>query len=203
MVCRLAEQSMDVLKYLALRGSAWPNACAAAISDLRKHLHKPHEKRRSGPAAAYQSETRATASQPPEQDGQDRDIRHRHDMAGIRVSEAPGHAPTPSLSSAEQHYQGSAHTMGPALNNPDTFNAPYAPMQVPYTPLTSTHVMTHYDGYDNGIPISDTSVDGLYYGDVATNDTLFDINNMELFEGFDIPFWLDDDQYSSFLGNGG
>jgi len=36
-----------------------------------------------------------------------------------------------------------------------------------------------------------------------SSDAIFDINNVELFEGFDIPFWLDDDQYMPFMGTGG
>lgn len=32
-------------------------------------------------------------------------------------------------------------------------------------------------------------------------DSLFDLNNVELFAGFDIPFWLDDEQYVPFLDN--
>jgi hypothetical protein len=31
------------------------------------------------------------------------------------------------------------------------------------------------------------------------SDGLFDLNNVELFAGFDIPFWLDDEQYVPFL----
>lgn len=31
------------------------------------------------------------------------------------------------------------------------------------------------------------------------SDSLFDLNNVELFAGFDIPFWLDDEQYVPFL----
>jgi len=33
------------------------------------------------------------------------------------------------------------------------------------------------------------------------SDSLFDLNNVELFAGFDIPFWLDDEQYVPFLDN--
>lgn len=35
------------------------------------------------------------------------------------------------------------------------------------------------------------------------SDSLFDLNNVELFAGFDIPFWLDDEQYVPFLDNHG
>lgn len=35
------------------------------------------------------------------------------------------------------------------------------------------------------------------------SDSLFDLNNVELFAGFDIPFWLDDEQYVPFLDNSG
>lgn len=33
------------------------------------------------------------------------------------------------------------------------------------------------------------------------DSSLFDLNNVELFAGFDIPFWLDDEQYVPFLDN--
>lgn len=33
------------------------------------------------------------------------------------------------------------------------------------------------------------------------SDSLFDLNNVDLFAGFDIPFWLDDEQYVPFLDN--
>jgi hypothetical protein len=34
-----------------------------------------------------------------------------------------------------------------------------------------------------------------------SDSSLFDLNNVELFAGFDIPFWLDDEQYVPFLDN--
>lgn len=40
-------------------------------------------------------------------------------------------------------------------------------------------------------------------GTTWPSDSLFDLNNVELFAGFDIPFWLDDEQYVPFLDHGG
>jgi len=45
-VHRLAEQSVDVLRHISLRGGVWPNACAAAIRDLCRHLNRPHRTQR-------------------------------------------------------------------------------------------------------------------------------------------------------------
>ena len=79
-------------------------------------------------------------------------------------------------------------------------------MPVPFTPVSSNNELPFYNGYDNGydngaVPNA-ANMNPAYYGSMATGEALFDINNMELFEGFDIPFWLDDDQYGSFLENG-
>jgi len=48
---RLSDRALEVLKHLTLRGSNWPNACAAAIRDLRTKLIT--RKSRSNPGIRY------------------------------------------------------------------------------------------------------------------------------------------------------
>lgn len=96
-----------------------------------------------------------------------------------------------------------------------------APVENAYTPDSSTTAMTQIDssfvvpmtpgasgfGLDYGAPYNpdlQTAMDLGYNAPSApslNSDTIFDMNNPELFNGFDIPFWLDDGQYESILND--
>lgn len=67
--------------------------------------------------------------------------------------------------------------------------------------LPSSTPTTNHGGYNPDFPSAP-------FAQPATSswppsDSLFDLNNVELFAGFDIPFWLDDEQYVPFLDNSG
>lgn len=60
---RLSDRALEVLSHLTLRGSVWPNACAAAIRDLRAKLDtnrngskQGHRFSRNAPTGSMQSE---------------------------------------------------------------------------------------------------------------------------------------------------
>lgn len=73
------------------------------------------------------------------------------------------------------------------------------PLAGPLPPLRTGPEMT-YGSYN---PDLQAGIQNPNSANTMSSDAIFDINNVELFEGFDIPFWLDDDQYMPFMGSGG
>ncbi|RFU23748.1 hypothetical protein B7463_g12591, partial [Scytalidium lignicola] len=140
---RLADRSLDIFKHLALRGSVWPNACAAAIQDLRGQLiERRNQVKNANPVVAEKSKA-------PNSEGSRRPLRGSIPLeSDRRPDDAP---PTPNTAATAQWAaQGSersayiSHYPGPQMRqdstsirdiiNPPEYNS--------RTPIPSTIVST-------------------------------------------------------------
>jgi len=66
---------------------------------------------------------------------------------------------------------------------------------------TAPATQPSHGGYNPDFPSAPFFGQGAQPAASWPSDSLFDLNNVELFAGFDIPFWLDDEQYVPFLDN--
>jgi hypothetical protein len=153
---RLADNSIEILRHLALRGSVWPNVCAVAINDLFLRLlldstvttPQSQSTDTNFPEQVHGMNSQGNAgSSVLHQDGTDR----RHNSHPLTNSRSSG---------ADNNF--SAH----AMNLTEHFPSSYEPQ---------------------------LSIPWLIGADVAATTTA------NIFEQFDIPFWMGDDQYSSLL----
>jgi len=250
---RLADQSVDVLKHITLRGGVWPNACAASIRDLSRHLNKP-------------SSSRKNLAKPPEEADPSSQSLHHQQFPGSRFPTPYSHhsaEPADGLSTlagaAEVHgtfdpqnhhprtavmdgsgYGQQSYHNGSSNNNvqqnaigdTNPATAAYIPNNTSFTapeetynnstsssaaaaaaaansgifptPSTTHPSTNNHGGYNPDFPSAPFSQQQANQSSAATanwppSDGLFDLNNVELFAGFDIPFWLDDEQYVPFL----
>lgn len=153
---RLADDSVETLKHLALRGSVWPNVCAVAINDLFLRLLL---------------DSTVTTPQSP--------------TIGSNFSD-PGHNINPSRAASSNVLHRSVtdrqmdHHPGPESRTLSATN------DLPNFAMDIT------DPFPSAID-AQSSIPWLSGTDAAANTT------DNIFEQFDIPFWMGDDQYTSLL----
>lgn len=224
---RLADQSVDVLKHITLRGGVWPNACAASIRDLSRHLNKPSKKLTKSPdaepARQHQLPGSVRFGNPPGHNRASEPIDGLSTLAGAAEVHATFDSQNhPRATTYNQAYgnpqPGEAHPAGASSYMP-TPNSAFA-AQAPDEAFSTSggagagFPPTAQGGYNPDFPSAPFFGQGAQFvgapgaGAAAAagswpSDSLFDLNNVELFAGFDIPFWLDDEQYVPFLDNHG
>lgn len=111
---------------------------------------------------------------------------------------ATSYIPNASFTAPGENYNSHASSAGGiGGNNNNTFPSTAA---LPHPPNINTH-----GGYNPDFPSAPFSQPANQPSSSSAganwppSDGLFDLNNVELFAGFDIPFWLDDEQYVPFL----
>jgi hypothetical protein len=186
---RLADQSVDVLKHITLRGGVWPNACAASIRDLSRHLNKPSKKLNKSPEADPGRLQLPSA---------------RFGNTGHNLATEPIDGLSTLAGAAEVHatFDSQNHPRALAYNQAYNNQPPGEANAAAYmpTPNSAFAAQAPDEAFTAGVG-SGFFGQGSQPAASWPSDSLFDLNNVELFAGFDIPFWLDDEQYVSFLDN--
>jgi len=153
---RLADDSVEILRHLALRGSVWPNVCAVAINDLFLRLLL---------------DSTVTTPQSPTID-----TNHSDEGHNLVSSQTPGsNLLYRSVSNLQNNGRPSAESRTFGVGN--DFPDPTMSMTESIPPAL-----------DPQLPIP-----WLSGTDAAATTT------DNIFEQFDIPFWMGDDQYTSLL----
>lgn len=210
-VYRLADQSVDVLKHITLRGGVWPNACAASIRDLSRHLNKPSKKLARSPESDAARNQHPSARFGNGQNQSSEPIDGLSTLAG--AAEVHGnydaHSNPRVVMYAQQAYNTNPQNDGnntaymPTPNSGFAAQAPDESFGTGYPPTTTPTTQPGGHGYNPDFPSAPFFGQGSQPAAPWPSDSLFDLNNVELFAGFDIPFWLDDEQYVPFLDNSG
>jgi hypothetical protein len=180
---RLADKSLKILEHLARRGSVWPEACGAAIKDLRTQLTRnPSNKLRDT--------------------GADRPDRSSTSPYDNTTSVASPHVIARTLS----------QTTIPVLGEPSPERIVGVGTDVRPSNHPDTRIAANLDHMsvlaDTGLNVQ-TSGDNLSIpplGDMSHNGLALDQSfqfsgndNQDPFAGFDIPFWLGQDQYAGMI----
>lgn len=187
----------------------WPNACAASIRDLSRHLNKPSKKIAASPEP---------------------DAMRYTQQSGVRFANGLGSATDPAdglstlAGAAEVHGSYDLHgnsrstPHGQTYHNPQSDGSTAAAYMTPNSGYTApaaddsvgagfasaqAGTQQNHGGYNPDFPSAPFFGQGSQPASAWPSDSLFDLNNVELFAGFDIPFWLDDEQYVPFLDNSG
>lgn len=152
----LADNSVEILRHLALRGSVWPNVCAVAINDLfLRLLLDSTVNTPQSPSTDTNRVAQPRDNHPPQ--NADSDILHQN---------MTNHHDNSQLSNGVVTTNEQENLLNHAMN------------------VTGPSILTS----DQQLPIP-----WLSGADAAAATS----NN--IFEQFDIPFWMGDDQYSSLL----
>ncbi|KAL1586998.1 hypothetical protein WHR41_04121 [Cladosporium halotolerans] len=225
---RLADQSVDVLKHITARGGVWPNACAASIRDLSRHLNKPsrsaskpalspdepdHRTNPPGPSARFPTNGHTNPSPSPADAlstlAGAAEVHGAYDASRSTPFGAPPPPPPPqpqnpysaSTAATEAYIPTATPSAFPAPADDTSFAANQAFPAAAHGGYNPDFPPGSFFGQAGGTqqPAAGVGASGAAW----PSDSLFDLNNVELFAGFDIPFWLDDEQYVPFLDHGG
>jgi hypothetical protein len=174
---RLSDQSIDILKHLSTRGGVWATACAAAIRDLSVRFsnrrHFISEETQGNAPSWYESITADT--------GASSSTRAQTQPRAAIFSEQ---YPRSNANSSSDPAASSGGTGVEAGIDSDQTGAPCS------LDLVNTELATHASLYPHNS--EDTSLETMFSIGYSSEQT-----DLSLFEGFDIPFWIDDDEYAS------
>ncbi|KAJ9657651.1 hypothetical protein H2198_004179 [Neophaeococcomyces mojaviensis] len=215
---RHVTRSLQILERLALRGSVWPNACSVAIKDLKSSLSKRHVSSGQLTANLNRDEPHNASKQISQQqsgarpqtvsrsDAQDNGLQRRLDEHSSVLRGTPG--------STSQEVPQTGRVVKDGFRNGANSQKLYASnagigsgQSVPFAnsqlrdpifdrtafpniqqPFMSTESMQDFWAETSLLP---ADVPPLSFGPA---DPL---------QGFDIPFWLGEDNYLAWMGNGG
>ncbi|ETI27667.1 hypothetical protein G647_00116 [Cladophialophora carrionii CBS 160.54] len=175
---RNTDRALHVLTTLAARGNVWPTACAVAIRDLRSTLDETRKEQSMGQTSAHQSGKRFAL---PASDRDD-SVPAMHPSTAQPVSSAsmsPPHVPTKGHSQqASSIHDVPASCETPALEANGAQTALYP------------DVMPGNSWLGLGIGM-----------DLGTELPMFPNDGLDPLQGFDIPFWVGQDNYATWMGS--
>jgi hypothetical protein len=194
-VARLADKALDILQHLSRRGSVWPDASAAAVRDLRARITHRQSKAATIPRSLQSPNNIGVGDNcPPETDASE--------ALNVGNSTDPAH---PANSSREHPTSSTGVTFEQAAPGPQpaslSINPPSAresdgPENQMYTNASAVPVNNppnDFAGFNLGTTEWNT------FMQASENDglgpTLSAGDTMDPYAGFDIPFWLGQDQY--------
>lgn len=185
--CRLADKALDIFHHLSQRGSIWPEASATAVRELRDRITR----RPSRPPGATSRPQHHTSSSglDPQANGPSTEPNHTASSTGLPQGHTRSHAmqSTADGSTAPNSTLTQAANTAQSTENVQPFDsASSAQHQIINTPV-----------FDFGNP---------EWSDfIQANETLNSsaplpqASSMDPYIGFDIPFWLGQDQYWDML----
>ena len=195
---RLTEQSINILRHLSLRGSVWPSACAAAIRDLSGRLSHVSTRNESPstvvsgnsqakfqnlqPSKATFERQKSTSETPAHFRTQDSGFRSSSSVQS-HLSDAARLASSENLTQVEPGSRVSGHHNGSSIGAPQK---------------TQMHV-----GGDVPLGSAKQSLGSGPFQDPWPSFVDFSKAPMpsgvdvDLFDGFEIPFWMGHDEISA------
>ncbi|KAF2004059.1 hypothetical protein P154DRAFT_459757 [Amniculicola lignicola CBS 123094] len=210
---RLSDRSLEILKHLSDRGSVWPEACAAAIRDLKIHL-LPKPTSPSTDIAAHLTTPGSQHSHRPSMSRQ-----QPTQLPSIPFESSSSHIPdglangtiAPESSSATQ-YAGqtygphtSALTLNRTMGSRNTGLTGHS--QPDRAPVSQSDNQSGYAGHNTTNEHPDQSFENFDWNlhlpapAGLSEDLPLPGDGADLFSGFDIPFWIGQDQYSDMVND--
>ncbi|KAF2013961.1 hypothetical protein BU24DRAFT_250182 [Aaosphaeria arxii CBS 175.79] len=211
MVSRFADKSLATLQHLARRGSVWPEACAAAIRDLNAQMTRRSVKTPiADRTPTHSSSVDGLSHQPPHSRTSHQDLDNRRIIADTGTP-SPATANPSNRPEGQADWRTSPH-VAPAFTSPTGAFA--YPSAAPQAPQSATFPMTDPNRVSLAAPGtpangSTSNIGFLHWEDFMQNNGTFDssasmpTDGADPFAGFDIPFWLGQDQYAGMLNEWG
>ncbi|KAF9700409.1 hypothetical protein EKO04_001499 [Ascochyta lentis] len=205
-VSRLADKTLDILHHLSRRGSVWPEASATAVRELRDRItQRPSRSSVANQSSLISSETGVRSSQEANTQG----LSHYTSSSGVNaLSNVPlnelGHAKSSTglsqdRSSSHVARSGAGPPTRPNNNTAQTSGASQNPEAVPSFENASSFSYQNVNTpvFDFGSSEWSDFIQGSET--LASNTMLPQTDSMDPYIGFDIPFWLGQDQYWDML----
>ena len=202
--CRLADKALDILHHLSRRGSVWPEASATAVRELRDRITRrpsrpsqaSHSSLAPGEIDVRTNRTLGQGASMPRQytsssgldtQASEAPAEHIHTTSstGLPQDHASSHSMQTGTgeSNAPSNSMSQAANANPLAENAQTFNSgpsvPYQNINTPVFDFGSSE-------WSDFIQASET---------FDSSASLPQADSMDPYIGFDIPFWLGQDQY--------
>lgn len=205
---RLADKALDVLHHLACRGSVWPEASATAVRELRDRITR-RPTRHSGPNDASKEMERRTGRAP---DGSTVS-RHYTSSSGLTpqptdpIADQGRTTSSIGLSHEVTNPYGSHSAAGGSNGHDDEFRQDVSAIQVSEN-AQSFNMASAVPQQNISTPVFDFGnsewTDFMQASDTFDSSIpLPQADSMDPYIGFDIPFWLGQDQYQDMLQDRG
>jgi len=200
--CRLADKALDILHHLSCRGSVWPEASATAVRELRDRITQRPSRpsgasgeidmrtnRATDPSTAMPQHYTSSSGLNPQLNEPSIEPNHSSSSTGLPQERAGAYAMQSVAvgSVAPNNSMGQTASANPQAGNVQTFNGTssvtYQSISTPIFDFGSSEwsdFIQANEGLDSSVPLP--QVDG-----------------MDPYIGFDIPFWLGQDQYWDML----
>lgn len=188
---RLTDKSLKVLEHLARRGSVWPEACGAAINDLRTQLTRD-DTDKSGEIPVNRSNGSTPSAHDHATPTPSPYVNARTmNQTGIPILADLGRARVRNCTDTDQ-------TARPDTRPVTQERTPRETRDLDDTSLLTTR---NFEGQSSdNHPSIPPPGDYLYNGQIFDQPFHFSNDGSEdPFAGFDIPFWLGQDQYSGMI----
>lgn len=187
----LTEQAATILQKLAVRGSVWPSACAAAIEHLRTALVD------KSITSHVLSRQLGFATSPTQSDGSD------------IQPEQPDHRAVPAIRDSQE------------LSQERSQRPRHASPTVPHPQPDQVTMNEALNWFSSDLPLGDPRFSSAHINDTSTvavgtlgyrqqwrPDTVilpkgippYSLDTSDPLQGFDIPFWVDQDNFTSWGG---
>jgi hypothetical protein len=202
MVClRLADKALDILHHLSRRGSVWPDASAAAVRDLRARITHRQSTATAMPQSLHTSDSVDSRDNcPPGISTSEALDGTRLDTGGASNSkhptDLPGEHPTSStgvtFEQAASAPQSAIHPTNPPSAR-EFDGSERNQMYVNASAIPTNDPASDFTGFDLGSTEWNNFMQAS--GNGGLGPTLYAGDTMDPYTGFDIPFWLGQDQY--------
>lgn len=202
--CRLADKALDVLHHLARRGSVWPEASATAVRELRDRItRRPTRHPRLNDSAKEMEARVDRASAGPAMS------RHYTSSSGLTPQPTEPAAESGRITSSTGLSQGATNSYGiqsaaggsNGHDNEFMQGANTAPVPEDAQSLNIASVVSHQSMNTPVFEFGNSEwTDFMQASDTFNSSIpLPQADSMDPYIGFDIPFWLGQDQYQDML----
>ena len=197
---RLADKALDVLHHLACRGSVWPEASATAVRELRDRITQRSSRTLStNQASASKEGSNAQTSR----------------VRNVEVSTQPTYTSSNGLERRQKQHNSNTSYAISSAGLPQEVIAPDNTQIASVAPSASPNANYQVEGATQPLetPLNSNNLNAPIFDfgtsewsdflqanqSLAPNAQLSPLDSIDPYIGFDIPFWLGQDQYFDML----
>jgi hypothetical protein len=173
---RNTDRALQLLTRLAARGSVWPAACGMAIRDLRSTLDENRRDKLTG----------------------GKDFPNGSSHSGERPESSTTEYSAPARPPGTDAYAVESVSPGSGVSSQPSKDAPKPPTNRPLQATASSNPPTQATAYPE--PLAGGSWLDLGM-DLEGDLPMFPSDGLDPLQGFDIPFWMGADNYTTYMGS--
>jgi hypothetical protein len=195
LAARLADKALDILHHLSRRGSVWPDASAAAVRDLRARITHRQSKAAAVSRSLQIPDNIGIGDNCPPETGTSEALTVGNSTDPSHPANPPREYPTSSTGVTFEQAAPGPQPASLSMNPPSARerDGPENPMYASASAAPVSNPSNDFAGFNLGNTEWNTFMEA--GGNDGLGPTLSAGDTMDPYAGFDIPFWLGQDQY--------